>query len=439
VVGDQDAATASNRKGFGSFAGTLTLMPSDGDKPRYRKYRGSRRPDENDPLAERLRNVSGPQEVPPAPQQRAPRVRPGGPIILPEPGEAPPLRRSQGVPGRPPDIPPTRRHKRRRRRPPIGRIVAIAVPILILLVALWVGYGYLRFRDAIAKANHRLDPQTRAVLKDSGGSILSTPTNVLVLGSDRRPGETSSRSDSILLIRSDPGKNQFAELSIPRDLRVPIPGHGDDKINAAYAYGGAPLAIRTIDGLLGPEAPVNHVVLVDFGGFKDLIDSLGGITIDNPEKIVSNSFDGVVWHFGKGRIHLDGRHALAYARVRENTLNPADTDVTRGLRQQRVLSALAGRLASFSTAFHLPGVGDAIGKPLTTDIQANGLLELGWRKLRSSRTLHCRLGGQIAFSGSSYLVGSELNRQVVLEWLGRSAPQAPPASDPLAPGCTVGS
>jgi hypothetical protein len=82
-------------------------------------------------------------------------------------------------------------------------------------------------------------------------------------------------------------------------------------------------------------------------------------------------------------------------------------------------------------------VGNALGKPLTTDISANGLMELGWRKLRASRTLHCRLGGQPDFSGN--LVGSELNRQVVLEWLGRSAPQAPGANDPLAPGCTVGS
>src|SRR5262249_14735968 len=155
------------------------------------------------------------------------RLRPGSPIVLPEPGEAPPLRRSQGVPGRPPEQPP---RKRRRRRPRIGRIVAIGVPVVLLLLALWVGYGYLHFRDSMSRADKRLDPATRAVLKPSGGSILDTPTNVLVLGSDRRPGETSSRSDSILLIRSDPGRNQIAELSIPRDLRVPIPGHGDDKI-----------------------------------------------------------------------------------------------------------------------------------------------------------------------------------------------------------------
>src|SRR5262249_33127789 len=157
-----------------------------------------------------------------------------------------------------------------------------------------------------------------------------------------------------------------AELSIPRDLRVEIPGYGTDKINAAYAAGGPPLTIRTVRQLLGPNVPINHVMVVGFAGFRDLIDSLGGVTIDNPTKIVSNSFDGHPWRFARGTLHLDGRHALAYARVRENTLDGSDSDVTRGLRQQRVLSALTSRLASVSTLFHLPSVGKAIGNPLST-------------------------------------------------------------------------
>src|SRR4051794_23276419 len=157
-------------------------MPMDGDKPRYRKYRGSRRPDEKDPLAERLRHVSGQQEARPAAEPKAPPIRPGSPIVLPEPGQEPPLRRTTGTPGRPPS--PTRAGpvKRRRRRPPVGRILAVGLPILLLVTALWVGYGYLRFRDAIAKANDRLDPKTRAALTPDGGSILSNSTNVLVLG-----------------------------------------------------------------------------------------------------------------------------------------------------------------------------------------------------------------------------------------------------------------
>ena len=304
----------------------------------------------------------------------------------------------------------------------------------LLALVLWVGYGYSQFRSSLDDANKRIDEPTRATLTP-GGSLLSDPSTTLVLGSDRRPDGGSGRSDSILLVRVDPARNRIAQLSIPRDLRVTIPGHGDDRINAAYTVGGPALAIKTVQALTGMQ--INHVVLVDFSGFRELVDALGGVTIDNPEKIISNSFDGHPWRFGRGRLHLDGRHALAYARVRENTANPADNDLTRGLRQQRVLQAIARGLASPSTLLHLPSVGSALGKPLATDLSANDLLELGWRQMRASRTIHCRLGGTItSIGGASELIGGDENRRVILAVLGQSAPLAAEPGDTFAAGCT---
>src|SRR5205807_2040369 len=136
----------------------------------------------------------------------------------------------------------------------------------------------------------------------------------LILGSDSRGGNTTARADSILLMRTDPGKHLISLLSIPRDLRVPIAGHGDEKINSAFAYGKAPLLIRTIDHLTGFH--VNHIVLVDFKGFISLINSMGGVTIDNPTRVDSSQkFGGKLWHFPKGTITLNGRNALAFARI----------------------------------------------------------------------------------------------------------------------------
>ena len=313
-------------------------------------------------------------------------------------------------------------------------MIVLAVVGALLVLLLWVGYGYWQFRGSLNAANERVDARTRAALAP-GGSLLSDTSTTLVLGSDRRPDGGPGRSDSILLVRVDPGRNRIAELSIPRDLRVTIPGHGDDRINVAYTLGGPELAIKTVRALTG--IPINHVVLVDFSGFRDLVDALGGVTVDNPTKIISNSFDGHPWRFGRGRLHLDGRHALAFARVRENTANPSDNDLTRGLRQQRVLQAIANGLASPSTLLHLPHVGNAIGKPLTTDLSANDLLELGWRQLRASRTLHCRLGGTItSVGGASELIGGDENRRVILAVLGRSAPLAAAPGDTFAAGCT---
>src|SRR5205085_1113174 len=96
-------------------------------------------------------------------------------------------------------------------------------------------------------------------------------------------------SDSIMLVRTDPSHHRIVYLSIPRDLRVPIPGHGDSKINAAFQIGGPALAIRTVRHFTG--LPINHVVTVDFGSFKQLIDDVGGIDINVPENILSNRFD----------------------------------------------------------------------------------------------------------------------------------------------------
>src|SRR5207244_11261006 len=125
--------------------------------------------------------------------------------------------------------------------------------------------------------------------------------------------------------------------SIARALWVTIPGHGDAKINAAYQIGGPALTLATIKRFTG--LTINHVVIVDFARFKDLIDELGGITIDVKRPIYSNSFDCPYtaakcrtwkgWRFAKGKQHMDGRRALIYSRIRENRLDPRESDATR--------------------------------------------------------------------------------------------------------------
>ncbi|MDX6540442.1 MAG: polyisoprenyl-teichoic acid--peptidoglycan teichoic acid transferase, partial [Gaiellales bacterium] len=428
-------------------------VPGDDAKRPFRTYRG-RGDDAEDPIEQRARagaagespaSAEAPSELPDAPAEGTkgqPRVTPPraapaargrpGVVILPDqPPQPPAPGRPPGPPGGPPTGP-TRRPPRRpprgpRRRRRWGRVITLTMLGLLLLVAIWIGYGYWQYRGSLAGANKRIDAQTRAALVP-GGSLLSDPSTTLVLGSDRRSTTGPGRSDSILLVRVDPARNRIAELSIPRDLRVTIPGHGDDRINVAYALGGPALAIRTVQALTG--IPINHVVLVDFSGFRDLVDALGGVTIDNPEKVISNSFDGHPWRFGRGRLHLDGRHALAYARVRENTANPSDNDLTRGLRQQRVLQSIAHGLASPETLFHLPSVGRSIGRPLATDLSANDILELGWRQMRVGATLHCHLGGTItSVGGASELIGGDENRRVILAVLGTSAPVAAAPGD----------
>jgi LCP family protein required for cell wall assembly len=342
---------------------------------------------------------------------------------------------------------------RRRRRRRYLLWLALALGALVLFVVIWLVAAYFSFRSGVGKANDRLPARVRASLTHQSGLLTSHPTLVLLLGTD---GDRTAaraglrRSDSIMLLRTDPGHHRLSYLSIPRDLRVEIPGYGEERINAAFHIGGPALALKTVRALTGLE--LNHIVVVDFADFRDVIDELGGIDVNVPRPIVSNRFDCPYtaqrcaswegWRFAKGRQHMDGRRALVYSRIRENRLNAADNDLTRGERQQAVLDAMTGKLTSFGTFLRLPFVGGDLVKPLTTDLSAGQLLQLGWVRLRADggRTLHCRLGGEPStVGGASVIVGTEENRAVVAMFTGASAPQPPPPGSGLyGPGCTVG-
>jgi LCP family protein required for cell wall assembly len=397
-------------------------MPAE-EKP-YRVYRGGR--------------TKGKVPAPPRPGRPGTKRAPGD-------GGAPPDGRVEyHGPGAKP----------KRRRFGWGRRIALGIIILLLLVIAWGVTSFLAFRNGAQDANARLDPNTRLALTEQSGLLLSHPTTILLLGTDHNKlggREGDRHSDSIMLVRTDPSRHRLSYLSIPRDLRVAIPGSGVSKINAAFQIGGPTLALKTITEFTG--IPVNHVVIVDFADFQDLIDSIGGIDVNVPARIVSNRFDCPYateqrcqqwegWRFRKGQQHMDGRRALVYSRIRENRLDPSESDVTRGERQQRVLQAISSKLTSPRTLVKLPFMGDELAKPLATDLSAGQLAQLGWVKFRSSsgRSLHCRLGGTGSFAGGqSVIEPSEDNRNVLAMFLGRSAPQPPaPGSGPYGPGCVVG-
>jgi LCP family protein required for cell wall assembly len=332
--------------------------------------------------------------------------------------------------------------------------IGLAVVLLLVALVAWAVGSYLAVGQGVQAANKRLDPRAKAVLAHQNGLLLSHPTNILLLGTDHANTDVRAadqHSDSIMLVRTDPGRHRITYLSIPRDLRVPIPGQADQKINAAYQIGGPALAVRTVEGFTGLK--VNHLVLVDFDHFKELIDAIGGVTVDVPAPIVSNNFDCPYtqarcahwqgWHFGKGRQHMDGRRALIYSRIRENRLNPSESDLTRAARQQDVLQAMMAKVTSPSTLAQLPFMGGDILRPISTDLSTPQFLQLGWIKFRSpaGRALHCRLGGSAAnYGGQSVIVSTEENIAVIHMVTGASAPQPPPpGSGPYGPGCTTGS
>jgi LCP family protein required for cell wall assembly len=334
-----------------------------------------------------------------------------------------------------------------------GRWVVVGLLALLVLLVAWTVTSYLAVSSGVSEANDRVAAGVRRQLAKKDGLLVSTPTTILVLGTDggtQKGRAGANRSDSIMLLRTDPGKKRLAFLSIPRDLQVEIPEVGVDKINAANQIGGTALALRTVKELTGLD--VNHVVFVDFDRFRELIDAVGGIDVVVPRKIRSDRFDCPYktakrcsewpgWRFAKGKQHMDGRRALVYSRIRHNQLDPADNDFTRSRRQQDVVEATLDKVTSFGTSLKLPFVGDQLAAPLATDLGAWQLMQLGWVYFRADKgkALHCRLGGDPAtVGGESVILGSEDNVSTVAMFTGRSAPLAPPRGLPYAPGCTVG-
>jgi LCP family protein required for cell wall assembly len=392
-------------------------MASPGGEKPYRLYRGGR--------------VKGrvPTATPPKSPPRGPRPPRDG-------------RRQYRGPG-----PRPKQTRRRPRHIRWGREIGIAILVSLLFFIVWAVLGYLAFRGGVSSANKRLPKTARTALTPDKGSLFSNSTSILLLGTDHsaqvsRVGDR--HSDSITLLHTDPGHGRLYYLSIPRDLEVEIPGYGTSKINAAFQIGGPRLAIRTVSSYTG--IPVNHVIVVNFAQFRDLIDKVGGIDVVVPRPILSK-FDCPYstnarcarwpgWRFAKGKQHLDGRRALIYSRVRKNLLNPAESDITRGERNQQVLQALTSKLASFSTFMRMPWIGGDLMKPLATDLSANEFAELGWSKFRAGTTIHCRLGGT---STGGEITPSEDNGKVILMVLGRSAVQPPaPSGDTYPPGCFFG-
>jgi len=227
--------------------------------------------------------------------------------------------------------------KRKIRWKRVSLWAAAALVVIILIIA---GSFYLWFRSQVAGANSRVDKGVLQALHETTttagitadgttSSTIADPSgmNIVLLGSDKRASIASGgRSDTIILVHIDSKNNYLSMLSIPRDLRVMIPGHGMNKINTAYRFGGPALVIRTIQSVFGVK--LDHYMEVDFQAFEQITNSLGGVYVD-----VDRDYNDGAIVFDPGYQLLDGSNALRYVRTRHDT----NFDFGRMERQQRRL------------------------------------------------------------------------------------------------------
>jgi LCP family protein required for cell wall assembly len=218
----------------------------------------------------------------------------------------------------------------------------------------------------------------------SGSNMITGTDTVLVLGLDQRPKGSKEpgafaggiRSDSMMLWRIGGGTSR--RLSIPRDTWVNIPGHGQSKINAAYAYGGPALAIKTVEQFT--HVKINHVIIVNLANFPVFIDAIGGVDIKTGRicsKISGGAKNGGFSLFLKpGEHHLSGIQALTLARTRENSCNAASNDLTREAYQQQILNDIKSKLVSPAIIPRLPWASWDAPKALRTDMGGFTLMQL---------------------------------------------------------------
>lgn len=299
----------------------------------------------------------------------------------------------------------------------------------MMVAAAAAGYAYWQARSLVNEFHAGAKQQVVDAVEPELDVAPSKPSKVvpelkhamtfLVIGSDARASE-QGRSDTMLLVRVDPDTQQASMMTIPRDLRVPIPGHGTDKINAAYSWGGAKLLTATIREYFGVK--IDHFFQVDFQGFADIVDELGGVYV---------SVDGRYLHVNDGSLEgnwssidikpgyqkLSASDALAFVRFRH-----LDSDFVRAARQQLFLREVGREIRERQASItKLPSLLHAIAKAITSDLAGVTTTVKLANTLRSIPPENIRRVTLQADSemlgGVYYLVSSDTQRDAALaEW-----------------------
>ncbi|WP_081410938.1 LCP family protein [Desulfotruncus alcoholivorax] len=235
------------------------------------------------------------------------------------------------------------------------------------------------FAGGFALANNVLWPLlTGSPLTDNTNSneqdLSKLPgINVLMMGVDERSGDTSNRTDTMILANINNKDRRISLLSIPRDTKVDLPGHGVNKINAANQYGGPKMAMSVVSDLTG--VPIDYYILTNFGGFKGIVDALGGVTVDVEKDMHyhENAYGGAYSiDLNKGVQRLNGDQALQYARFRHDALG----DITRTQRQLKLLTAIGDEVMKPGSIIKMPKLIPEIYKNVDTNLGISQLVSL---------------------------------------------------------------
>ncbi|MBT2757239.1 LytR family transcriptional regulator [Mesobacillus foraminis] len=241
------------------------------------------------------------------------------------------------------------------------RITGIIVLLLAVSLGAYLFTVYKSLTSAVETMQEPIERETRPIKFDN-----REPFTVLMLGVDEREGDRG-RSDTIIALTVNPEKNSIKMLSIPRDTRTEIVGRGtEDKINHAYAFGGVEMSMETVENFL--DIPIDYYLKMNMEGFQEIVDAVGGITVNNDLEFTEGSF-----HFAKGNIELNGREALAYVRMRKQD---PEGDFGRQKRQRQIIQGIIKKGASVGSLTKFDDIFAALGNNVKTNISFEDMLDI---------------------------------------------------------------
>ena len=273
------------------------------------------------------------------------------------------------------------RYRTKRRGPLrlIGKFFLWLVMIVLVAAGALAGGAWLYINESVAEVR----AHTKEVIdaqQDLAVAEPDQPTVALVIGYDKRLGPESSigsRSDTIMLLRADPNKNVISMMSFPRDLTVPIPGCAGQlpftgRINEAYTFCGPRGTLKTVKDLTG--IPINYIITVNFIGFRDIVDKLGGVYVDVDHRYFNDNSNGENYatiDLHSGYQHLNGKQALDYARFRHT-----DSDLYRVVRQQNFVKAMKQQISAHWSVTRIPGIVNTITKNVEVGVGGGKTLDV---------------------------------------------------------------
>ncbi|MGD6776433.1 LytR family transcriptional regulator [Sutcliffiella horikoshii] len=226
------------------------------------------------------------------------------------------------------------------------------------------------------------------------------PLSFLILGVDERPGD-KGRSDSMIVLTVNPNDESMQMVSIPRDTRTEIIGKGfEDKINHAYAFGGPEMSIATVENFL--DIPIDYFVQVNMESFKDIVDAVGGVTVDNKLEFSQNGH-----HFPLGEIELNGEEALSFSRMRS-----IDSDFGRQQRQRDVIQGVINQGANISSVTKIDDILDILGNNVRTNLTFDEMVDIqsNYKAARHNLSQHQLTGSGTKIDNIYYLIVAEEDR-----------------------------